>query len=167
MRIFAHPVKAYGEFYPMFALHCRIVWSKITETTKKLTSSWPQHAGDRAGEVARETKALTLKEHEFFIQSLLEQPCAEAGHRLERSENLDLHSLARFRTSRAAFKFVQSLYGAGAEAVIAAVIYNGKNGKEFADHLLIELPKAEGKRTNHAKDLPGCMRQTRCRIAAG
>jgi hypothetical protein len=32
------------------------------------------------------------------------------------------------------------------ESVIAALIYSGKRGKEFADRLLIKLPKASVKR---------------------
>ena len=41
---------------------------------------------------------------------------------------------------------METLYTAGAEAVIAAVIYAGKRGKQFADRLLIRLPKVSTKR---------------------
>ena len=39
---------------------------------------WPQHKGHQTGKVTRDSRALKLKEHELFIQSLLEKSCAEA-----------------------------------------------------------------------------------------
>jgi hypothetical protein len=41
---------------------------------------------------------------------------------------------------------VETLYAAGAEAVIALPIYAGRRGKLFADWLLVKLPKAPSKR---------------------
>jgi hypothetical protein len=107
---------------------------------------WPQHEGEPAGKAARDNQALKRKEHEFFIESLLEKSCAEARHWLNTVNNPELRSLARFRTAKDALEFVQTLYSAGAETVIAAVIYMGKRGKQFADRLLIKLPKASAKR---------------------
>ncbi len=107
---------------------------------------WPQHGGQPAGKVARETQALKHKEHELFVESLLEKSCAEARQWLGAVKNPDLCSLAKFRTTKAAVEFVETLYAAGAEAVTAAVIYTGKRGKQFADRLLIKLPKAPAKR---------------------
>ena len=65
---------------------------------------------------------------------------------VERSQKSDLRSLARFRTGKTALRFVETLYAAGAETVIAAVIYAGRHGKQFADRLLVKLPKASAKR---------------------
>lgn len=107
---------------------------------------WPQHAGEPAGKVARNNSALKRKEHELFIQSLLEKSHAEARHWLSSAQNPDLRSVARFRSAKAALKLVETLYAVGAKAVIAALIYKGKNGKQFADWLLIELPKTPSKR---------------------
>jgi hypothetical protein len=107
---------------------------------------WPQHEGEPAGKVARDSHALKLRQHELFIESLLEKSHAEARHWLNAAKNPDLHSLARFRTAKAALQFVESLYAAGAEAVIAALIYAGGRGKQFADRLLVKLPKAPAKR---------------------
>jgi hypothetical protein len=107
---------------------------------------WPQHEGEPAGRVAREGPALKLREHELFIESLLEKSHAETRQWLNLAKNPDLRSLARFRTSKAALQFVETLYAAGAETVIAAVIYTGGRGKQFADRLLIKLPKASAKR---------------------
>jgi hypothetical protein len=107
---------------------------------------WPQHEGQPAGRVAREGPALKRKEHELFIESLLEKSHAEARQWLSAAKNPDLRSLARFRTAKAALQFVETLYTAGAETVIAALIYAGRRGKQFADRLLVKLPKASAKR---------------------
>ena len=107
---------------------------------------WPQHEGQPAGRVAREGPALKRKEHELFIESLLEKSQAEARQWLSTAKNPDLRSLARFRTAKAALQFVETLYAAGAETVVAALIYTGRRGKQFADRLLVKLPKASSKR---------------------
>jgi hypothetical protein len=107
---------------------------------------WPQHEGQPAGRVAREGPALKRKEHELFIESLLEKSHTEARQWLSAAKTPELRSLARFRTAKAALQFVETLYAAGAETVIAAVIYAGGRGKQFADRLLVKLPKASAKR---------------------
>jgi hypothetical protein len=107
---------------------------------------WPQHEGQPAGRVAREGSALKRKEYELFIESLLEKSHTEARQWLSTVKNPDLRSLARFRTAKAALQFVETLYAAGAEAVIAAVIYADRRGKQFADRLLVKLPKTPAKR---------------------
>jgi hypothetical protein len=107
---------------------------------------WPQHKGEPAGKVARDNQALECKEYELFIESLLQKTHTEARQWLGEAKEPDLRSLARFRTSKAALRLVETLYAAGAEAVIAAVIYAGKRGKQFADRLLIKLPKTSAKR---------------------
>jgi len=107
---------------------------------------WPQHAGEPAGKVARDNRALKRRQYELFIESLLEKSHAEARQWLSAAKNSNLRSLARFRTAKAALRFVETLYAAGAEAVIAAVIYAGRRGKQFADRLLVKLPKASAKR---------------------
>src|SRR5208282_6343585 len=90
---------------------------------------WPQHEGEPAGRVAREGPALKRKEYELFIESLLAKSHAEARQWLNAAKIPDHHSLARFRTAKAALQFVESLYAAGAEAVIAALIYAGRRRK--------------------------------------
>ena len=107
---------------------------------------WPQHEGQPAGRVPRDGQALKRKEHELFIESLLEKSHAEARQWLNLAKNPDLRSLAKFRTAKAALQFVETLYASGADAVIAAVIYTGRRGKQFADRLLVKLPKASAKR---------------------
>ena len=107
---------------------------------------WPQHEGEPAGRVAHENSALERRQHELFIESLLEKSHAEARQWLSAAKNPKLRSLAKFRTSTAALRFVETLYTAGAATVIALPIYEGKQGKLFADWLLVKLPKAPSKR---------------------
>jgi hypothetical protein len=107
---------------------------------------WPQHEGEPVGRVTREGPAITRKEHELFIESLLEKTHAEARQWLNEPKTPDLRSLARFRTAKTALRFVETLYAAGAETVIAAVIYAGRRGKQFADRLLVKLPKPSAQR---------------------
>jgi hypothetical protein len=107
---------------------------------------WPQPDGQPAGTVTRDNPALERRQHELFIASLLEKSHAEARQWLSTDKTPGLRSLARFRTAKAALRFVESLYAVGAEAVIAAVIYAGERGKQFADRLLVKLPKAPAKR---------------------
>jgi hypothetical protein len=115
--------------------------------TSRKYPDWPQHEGQLAGKVAREGRALKRRQHELFIESLLEKSHAEARRWLCAAKNPDLRSLAKFRTSRAALRFVDTLYAAGAEIVMALPIYAGKRGKQFADWLLVKLPKGSSKRT--------------------
>ncbi len=56
------------------------------------------------------------------------------------------HSLGRFKRERDAIQFVQQLYHAGAAKVIAPDIYGNKAGDQFADCLLVHLPKNPAKR---------------------
>ena len=57
-----------------------------------------------------------------------------------------VHSLGSFKRERDAARFVQQLYHAGAAKVIAPVIYGNKAGDQFADCLLVRLPKNPAKR---------------------
>jgi hypothetical protein len=52
----------------------------------------------------------------------------------------------RFKRESDALKFVEELYSAGAVKVIVTEIYHNKNGDQFADNLLVQLPKATAAR---------------------
>lgn len=108
--------------------------------------NWPQYARQPAGRVARAGSALKRKQHEVFIKSLLEGSQAEAKEWLSAAKRPDQRSLAKFRTAKAALRFVEILYAAGAQAVAVAPIYPGGRGRLFADWLLIKLPRPSSKR---------------------
>ena len=55
-------------------------------------------------------------------------------------------SLGRFKREKDAAKFVEALYQAGAVEVIAPDIYRNKARDQFADCLLVQLPKNAAKR---------------------
>jgi hypothetical protein len=57
-------------------------------------------------------------------------------------------SLGRFKRESDALKFVEALYKAGATEVIAPDIYAGKAGDQFADCLLVQLPKNCGEKSH-------------------
>jgi hypothetical protein len=107
---------------------------------------WPQYAAQPAGRVSRASTSLKRKELQLLIESILDRDHAEARQWLTAEQCPDRRSLAKFRTPKAALRFVETLYAAGAEAVIAAPIFSDRSGKLFADWLLIQLPKVAPKR---------------------
>jgi hypothetical protein len=93
-----------------------------------------------------ETIATDKHAHEVFVRFLLAQKrCSEARKWLE-SGGKAVRSLGRFKRKDDALKFVAALYEAGATEVIAPDIYDGKVGAQFADCLLVKLPKFAAKR---------------------
>lgn len=83
--------------------------------------------------------------HQNFVDGALEKPGGKEA-RLWFSAGVDAkraRSLGRFRTERSAVTFVESIYAAGAPEVIVPGIYRDKQGNEFADGLLVRLPKSK------------------------
>lgn len=106
---------------------------------------WPQYKGEPAGRVTRRSLALERKQHELFVASILVKSRAEAKEWLSGKTSKESRSLAKFRSTKSALRFVESLYSAGAESVFAAPIY-GTRKKSFADWLLIKLPAVRPQR---------------------
>lgn len=88
------------------------------------------------------TKPPTPKHiHQVFVSSLLgKRNQSEAGAWLVAGDKTTC-SLGHFKRASEAAKFVEELYQAGAAKVIAPDIYRGKRGGQFADALLVQLPK--------------------------
>lgn len=84
-----------------------------------------------------------MRVHRVFAASLLEKPNnREARQWLTRRGNQKTaRSLGRFRCEQDAAQFVEELYRAGAVAVIVPDIYRNKQRDQFADCLLVQLPK--------------------------
>ena len=99
-------------------------------------------------------KNLTTEKHihRIFVGSLLEkQDRSEVRGWLKQNGDKTGRSLGRFKPARDAAKcetgrFVNELYDAGATAVIVSDIYRSKEGKQFADCLVVTLPKNPAKR---------------------
>jgi hypothetical protein len=88
-----------------------------------------------------------------FVASLLEKQNRREGRRWLQKQNgcQTGRSLGRFKPAHDAAKsetgkFVRELYSAGATAVIVPDIYSNKAGKQFADCLVVHLPKNPAKR---------------------
>jgi hypothetical protein len=86
--------------------------------------------------------------YRVFVAGLLEKPNRRearawlrktTGHKTARS-------LGRFKREADAARFVEELYGVGSREVIVPGIYDNKAGDQFADCLLVRLPKDTAKR---------------------
>jgi hypothetical protein len=107
--------------------------------------SLPKLTG-KAGKPLPRRVATEKHVHEVFVRSLLGQKNrAEAGEWLNGGGKA-MRSLGRFKRVSDALKFVEAIYEAGATQVIAPDIYDGKKGAQFADCLLVQLPKILAKR---------------------
>ena len=103
----------------------------------------------RLGRMAKAVKPVSEKHiHRVFVAGLLAKPNRfEARAWLEaRSADNPARSLGRFKRESDAAKFVAALYDAGATEVIAPDVYRSKKGDEFADALLVRVPKSPAKR---------------------
>ena len=84
--------------------------------------------------------------HEVFVRSLLAQKNRAEVRKWLESGVKAVRSLGRFKRKADALIFVEALYKAGTTEVIAPDIYAGRAGAEFADCLLVRLPKIAAKR---------------------
>jgi hypothetical protein len=91
--------------------------------------------------------------HQVFVGGLLEKGNQrEARLWLHQQRGTkEKHLLGRFDSQRAAAAFVESLYEAGATEVIIPRIYLDENRNEFAEALLVRLPKARSARVRVRK----------------
>ena len=89
----------------------------------------------------RPAKASQQVIHAAFVEGLLaRKEQAEAKVWLARGKR---PLLGRFQTPPIATAFVERLYAAGAAKVIVSSIYHDKRGNEYADWLLVALPKGK------------------------
>jgi len=91
--------------------------------------------------------------HQTFVDGVLEKP----GQKEARSwfcTGVDAkcgRSLGRFPSERSAVAFIESLYAAGTPEVVVPGIYRDKRGNEFADGLLVRLPRSKAARVRIRK----------------
>lgn len=130
-----------------FYLHGRVVSANEYREAAAEDKTLPRFRGAPA---KVPPKNGVMEQHIFrvFIESLLEKPKhSEARSWLHRNGGPKVgHSLGRFKRERDAENFIEALYHAGAAKVIAPDIYEGKRGDQFADCLLVRLPKSPAKR---------------------
>ena len=103
----------------------------------------------KLGRAAKAVKPVSEKHiQRVFVAALLAKSNRfEARSWLEGIRgNQTARSLGRFKRESDAAKFVAALYDAGATEVIAPDVYRDKAGNDFADALLVRMPKAPAKR---------------------
>ncbi|MGO9584662.1 MAG: hypothetical protein ACLP2Y_00415 [Limisphaerales bacterium] len=79
--------------------------------------------------------------HHVFVSSLLEKRNRSEARTWLNTDVKAARSLGHFKRTSDAVKFVEEIYKAGAVEVIVPDIYHGKRGDQFADALLVQLPK--------------------------
>ena len=126
-------------------LHGRPVTAEEYRAARAKDKSLPMLNGE-TGMPLPKTVATEKHIHEVFVRSLLAQKNrAEVRKWLESGGNA-VRSLGRFKRKADALIFVEALYKAGATEVIAPDIYASKTGDQFADCLLVKLPRIAAKR---------------------
>jgi hypothetical protein len=87
------------------------------------------------------------------VAGLLEKPNRREARAWLRKpgDERTARSLGRFKRETDAARFVEELYRAGAREVVVPDIYDNKAGDQFADGLLVRLPKAGAKRAGIRK----------------
>lgn len=87
--------------------------------------------------------------HRVFVAGLLEKPNRREARAWLRKTVGDktARSLGQFKREADAARFVEELYRSSAREVIVPDIYDNKSGDQFADGLLVRLPKDATKRT--------------------
>lgn len=98
------------------------------------------------GRITKSKRPTSKHIHHVFVSSLLaKRNCCEARTWLNADDNTT-RSLGRFKRTSDTAKFIEQLYQAGAGKVIVPEIYFGKGGKQFADALLLQLPRSAKER---------------------
>ncbi|HUA67777.1 MAG TPA: hypothetical protein VMA13_04450 [Candidatus Saccharimonadales bacterium] len=116
----------------------RIVTSNQYRRAAKQNPSLPK----LCGRITKSSRPTAQHIHQVFVSALLKRRnCSEARAWLNASHGT-ARSLGRFKKATDALKLVEELYQAGAINVIVPDIYHGKHGEQFADALLVQLPKS-------------------------
>lgn len=130
-----------------FYLHGNAVSASTYRKAAATDKSLPRFPG-KPGRPLPRNRATEKRIHKLLIKSLLAPPHrAEARKWLtERASNETKRLLGRFKSGKAASAFIETLYAAGASEVIAPDLYRNKAGDQFADGLLVTLPKSAARR---------------------
>jgi hypothetical protein len=93
------------------------------------------------GRITKSNRPTTKHIHHVFVSSLLKKQNGSEARTWLNAGDKSARSLGHFKRTSDAAKFVEELYQAGAVKVIVPDIYHGKRGEQFADALLVQLPK--------------------------
>ena len=100
----------------------------------------------RIGKPPADGPALEQRTYRLFIAWQLKKRNRVEAQRWLKTVDKKKRTLGRFKRASAAAKFVGELYQAGAVRVIAPEVYHNRRGDQFADCLLVQLPKQAGQR---------------------
>lgn len=130
-----------------FYVHGRIVSPDEYREAAARDKTLPKFRGKPA-ELPPKNGATQKHMYRLFVASLLEKRNRREARAWLRKNGGDkiAHLLGRFKREGEAANFVQQLYHAGAAKVIAPDIYDNKAGDQFADCVLVRLPKSTAKR---------------------
>lgn len=130
-----------------FYLEGRVVSAATYRAAMSKDKSLPKFRGKPAKLTGRNcVKPIHI--HRVFVDSLLEKPGSNEARKwlTKKSGDKTGRSLGRFKRENDAAKFVEQLYDVGAVEVIVPDIYRSKKRDQFADCLLVQLPKNSAKR---------------------
>ncbi len=130
-----------------FYLRGKDVSADEYRSAAKLDRTLPRLRG-RVGKPLPEGTARRQRIHGVFVRGLLGKPNrSEAAQWLRsKADDKTRRFLGRFKREVDAAKFVEALYQAGAAEVIVPDIYHDKRGNQFADALVVRLPKSPAQR---------------------
>jgi hypothetical protein len=93
------------------------------------------------GRITKSKRPTPKHIHHVFVSSLLKKQNRSEARTWLNAGDKAARSLGHFKRTSEAAKFVEELYQAGAVKVIVPDIYHGKRGDQFADALIVQLPK--------------------------
>ncbi len=130
-----------------FYLHGLAVSAETYRAAAAKDKTLPRFRGKPA-KLTGKNRVKPLHIHRVFVDSLLEKRNQREARKwlAKKTGDPTARSLGRFKRENDAAKFVEALYQAGAVEVIAPDIYRNKARDQFADCLLVQLPKNAARR---------------------
>jgi hypothetical protein len=130
-----------------FYLHGLAVSAKTYRAAATKDKTLPRFRGKPA-RLTGKSRVKPLHIHRVFVDSLLakRKQCETRKWLAKKTADPTARSLGRFKRENDAAKFVEALYQAGAVEVTAPDLYRNKARDQFADCLLVQLPKNAARR---------------------
>jgi MORN repeat variant len=118
-------------------LHGRLVTPDAYRKAARQNPSLPK----LRGRIAKARRPTPQHIHQVFVSALLKKPNRSEAKVWLNAGDKNRRLLGHFKKTGEALKFVEELYQAGAVKVIAPDVYTNKRGDQFADALLVQLPR--------------------------
>ena len=130
-----------------FYLHGLAVSAETYRAAAAKDKALPKFRGKPAN-LTGKNRVKPLHIHRVFVDSLLEKRSQREARKwlAKKTGDKTARSLGRFKRENDAAKFVEALYQTGAVEVIVPDIYRNKARDQFADCLLVQLPRSAAKR---------------------